>query len=249
MKLSKMKKSAVLTFALSALFACSAYAKVELVPQEERPKQYVQLGYGRTFNRGIDRDKNYGEARYNFDWQPFGGFAGFQTDSKIYDLTLRTSFLPFAGYHQNGVWRFGAAAAYHLQRSIDSYCEHDVLGEIEARWISARGLTFTARTGWSYRMTTFDAIKNFSITQSDFTLYAEVDKVWNCGLELFTSIGSYNTYRYPLFFCPQWTFGAAWNIKNFVRIGASLELGMTDFFASVAYFNHIMARCDVRILF
>ncbi len=248
-KIGKMKKTSVLAFLVSALFLSSAFAKIETLPIDQRPKQYIQLGYGRTVDRGINRNKNYGFAQYNFEWQPFGGFAGFQSDSKIFDLTLRTTYLPFAGYHQNGVWRFGASTAYHMQRSLDSYREHDILWEIEARWISTSGLTFVGRTGYSLRVTTFDAIKNFCMTDGDIVAYAEVDKVWKNGMELFTSLGSYNLYRYPLFFCPQWTFGAAYNIKEVVRVGASLEVGMTDFYASVAYFNHIMAKVDVRICF
>ena len=244
-----MKKKFVLTAAFFALLACPAFAKIETLPQGGRPKQHIQIGYGRTLDRGIDRNKNYGEVQYSFDWQPFAGFVGFQSDSQIFDLTVRTTYLPFAGGHQNGVWRFGLSTAYHFQRSKDSYGQHDILGEIEARWISSYGVTFIGRTGYSCRITTFDSIENFNIANGDFVAYAEVDKIWKNGFEIFTSIGTYNLYRYPLFFCPQWTFGAAWNFKETFRIGALLEVGMTDFYAAVAYFNHLMTKCSVRIMF
>ena len=244
-----MKKFFVLFIPLIFFPLSSAFAKVEFVPQDKKPRQWIQAETGGTFDRGIDRKKFFGGGAYDFDWQPFSGFAGAQIDANLVDATLRTAWLPIASERENGVWRFGAAAAWHLQRSPYSYTEHDILGEIEARWISKRGLTFTARTGYSWRITSFDALENFSVGQSDFVAYAEIDKLWKCGLELFTSIGTYNLYRYPLLFCPQWTFGAAWNIKDRVRVGALLELGMTDFFASVAYFNHVMIKCNARFMF
>ena len=245
----QMKKVFALSAAIFFLFLSSVFAKVEALPQEERPRQFVQLSYGRTMNRGINRSKNYGEIQHNFDWQPFGGLVGFQSDAALYDLTIRTCYLPFVGGHQNGAWRFGASSAYHMQRSIESFRSHDILLEIEARWISTNGLTFTGRSGYAFKATTFDAIKGLAIRNHDFVAYAEVDKVFSNGIELFTSIGTYNLYRYPLFFCPQWTFGAAYNFKKAFRLGALVEVGMTDFYASVAYFNHIMVKCNARICF
>lgn len=244
-----MKKFFALAAIIFAFCLSSAFAKLETLPIAERPSQFIQMDYGRTFNRGIEPDRNWASAEYSFEWQPFCGFAGAQLDDNYYDLTLRTSYLPIASYHQNGVWRFGVSTAWHNQRAFDSYSEHDILQEIEVRWISTRGLTFTARHGYSLRITTFDAQKDTAIWNGDWVAYAEVDKVWKSGFELFTSVGTYNLYRYPLFFCPQWTFGAAWNFQNAIRLGALAEIGMTDFFASVAYFNHILIKCNLRIMF
>ncbi|MCR5045638.1 MAG: hypothetical protein K6A42_03575 [Treponema sp.] len=243
-----MKKFVFFALFLSLSLPC-AFAVIETLPQDERPKQFLQFDFSQEMNRGIERKKTWGGVQYNFDWQPFGFFGGFQINSQLRDLTIRSDYLPFAGYHENGVWRFGPTTSYHMQRYSNSFREHDILQEIEARWISKRGLTFKGRTGFSLRITTFDAIKNFSISSLDFMAYAEVDKRWSNGLELFTSLGSYSLYRYPLFFCPQWAFGAAYNIKDKIRLGALLELSMTDFFASVAYFNYITLRFNVRFCF
>ena len=244
-----MKKFAAFLAPLIILFSRPAFAKIETLPQSERPKQFIQFEFAQTPNWGINKKQNYGGAQYNFDWQPFGGFAGFQANQREFDLVLRTDYLPFASYHENGVWRFGAATTYHLQRSSGNYAQHDILQEMEVRWISARGLTFTVRNGYAFKLTSFDAIDDLKITNHDFVAYAEIDKLWPCGAEIFTSIGSYNLFRHPLFFCPQWNFGAAYNFKNIVRLGVILELGMTDFWASVAYFNHITVKWNARFMF
>ncbi|MBR5966209.1 MAG: hypothetical protein IK015_08870 [Treponema sp.] len=244
-----MKKVLSLTLLAAWLLAEPAFAKIETLPQTQRPKQFLQFDMAASTNRGIERNQNWLGMEYNFDWQPFGFFAAFQLDSRTSDWTLRSDYLPFAGYHQNGVWRFGAATTYHAQRYKNSYWEHDLLEEFEVRWISNTGLTFTVRNGYVFRLTTFDALNDFKITDHDFCVFAEVDKVWSNGLELFTSLGSYNLYRYPRFFCPQWNFGAAYNIKDAVRLGVLLDVSMTDFWASAAYFNHILVRWNVRFSF
>lgn len=241
------KKASFLIFITFSLTA--AFAVIETLPQDEKPKQFLQFDLSQETNRGINRKETWVGMQYNFDWQPFGFFGGFQIDSNTQDLTIKSDYLPFAGYHVNGVWRFGMATTYHMQRYKKSYRQHDILQEIEARWISTKGLTFTVRTGFSWRVTTFDAIKNFSISNGDLVVHAEVDKRWSNGLELFTALGSYSLYRYPLFFCPQWAFGAAYNIKDRVRLGAVVELSMTDFFASVAYFNSIVFKWNLRFCF
>ena len=226
-----------------------AFAKVEPLAQAEKPDQFIQMDFGRTMNRGIERNQTWAGFQYSFDWQPFFGFAGFEFEPNYYDITLRTGFLPFAGYHENGVWRFGATTAWHLQRKEGSYSQRDLLQEIEVRWISTRGLTFTARTGFVFKAALFDKLDDFCIKNFDPVAYAQIDKVWKSGFELFTSIGTYNLYRYPLFFCPQWNFGAAWNFKKTLRLGALAEIGMTDFYSSVAYFNHVLVKCNLRIMF
>ena len=248
-KTATMKKIATLLSFIILFLSHNAFAAIETLPNDKRPKQWLQFGVNKNTNRGIDRKQTWGGMEYNFDWQPFGAFLGFQMNSRMVDMTARTDYLPFAGWHDNGVWRFGAATTFHLQRFDGSYSEYDISEEIEARWISANGLTFTARTGFVWRITTFDAIKNFNIAEGDASAWAEIDKVWKKGLELFTSLGSYNIYRYTKFFCPQWTLGAAVNVKKVFRLACALELGMTDFWSSVAYFNHIMLKWNARIMF
>ncbi len=248
-KITQMKKTFALAFSISAIFISSAFAKIELLPTDERPTQWLQFNLGRSAERGIERNKTWTGIEYNFDWQPFGGFIGFQTDTDNFDLTLKTDYLPFAFRSKRGVWRLGAATNWHMQRRPDSYFQHDILEEFEARWLSDKGFAFCARGGYSLRITTFDALQNFKVTQSDIVISMEVDKIWKSGIELFASIGSYSLYRYPLFFCPQWTLGAAFNIKRQIRLAASLDLSMTDFYASVAYFNQIIAKCSVRFIF
>ncbi|MBR5096066.1 MAG: hypothetical protein IK094_03045 [Treponema sp.] len=231
------------------LSLASAFAAIEPLPQTERPKQFLQFDFAQSADRGIERKQNWFGMEYNFDWQPFVFFTAFQLDSRTTDLTIRSDYLPFTSRREKGHWRFGAATTYHLQRYNNSYWEHDLLEEFEIRWISNKGLTFTVRNGYAFRLTTFDAINDFHITDHDFVAFVEVDKLWSNGLELFTSLGSYNLYRYPRFFCPQWTFGAAYNIKDAVRLGVILDLSMTDFYASVAYFNHVLVRWNVRFCF
>ena len=245
----EMKKFSAILIPLIFIAAVPAFAKIETLPQSKKPKQYLQFDLAHNTNRGIERNQNWLGMRYDFDWQPFGFFAAFQSDARTNDFTIKSDYLPFAGYHQNGVWRFGASTTYHMQRYKSSFTMHDILEEFEVRWISNYGLTFTVRNGYRFGLTTFDAIKDFRIKDHDFCVYAEVDKVWKNGLEIFTALGSYSLFNYPKFFCPQWTFGAAYNIQNAVRIGASLELSMTDFFASVAYFNYISLRWNVRFCF
>ena len=248
-KLSEMKKLSAVFIPIIFIAAAPAFAKIETLPQSEKPKQYLQFDMAQAANRGIERNQTWLGMEYSFDWQPFGFFAAFQSDARTNDFTLRSDYLPFAGYHENGVWRFGAATTWRGQRYKTSYWQHDILEELEIRWISNYGLTFTIRNGYAFRLTAFDAIKNFHITDHDFVAFVEVDKVWPNGLELFTSLGSYNLFRQQRFFCPQWTFGAAYNIKGAVRIGFLLDLSMTELWASVAYFNHILARWNVRFCF
>lgn len=243
-----MKKLAATIFFLLITLLC-VFPNIETLPTETRPRQWIQFDFGGTLNRGIQRNQPFGSAEYNFDWQPFQATTGFKTDSRITDFTLRSSYLPFAFYKERGVWRLGAASSYHLQRYSNSFFEHDILEEFEARWISKRGLTAAMRIGYSWRITTFDALKNFCITDADPVACVEVDKLWSNGLELFAALGSYSFFRYPLFFCPQWTFGAAYNIKQRVRLGAALELSMTDFYASVARLNQIAVKCNARLMF
>lgn len=248
-KLSEMKKLSAIFIPIIFIAAVPAFAKIETLPQSEKPKQYLQFDIAQSANRGIERNQNWLGIQYNFDWQPFGFFTAFQLDPRTSDFTLRSDYLPFISRRENGVWRFGAATTYHLQRYKNTYWEHDILEEFEIRWISNTGLTFTVRNGYAFRLTNFDAIKGLHITDHDFAAFVEVDKVWPNGLELFTSLGSYNLYRYPRFFCPQLTFGAAYNIKDAVRLGLLLDLGMTDFLATVAYFNHVLVRWNVRFCF
>ena len=227
----------------------AAFAKIEFLPQDEKPKQFIQLELSRTVDRGIDRKKIWGGAQYGFDWQPFSVHAGVQAGSSLVDLTARSSWLPLAIHSKGGVWRFGFSTAWHMQRSAGAYTQNDILEELEVRWISLDGLSFAARTGYSLKTAAFDAANTFATIDGDFVAYAEIDKVWKSGLELFASLGAYNYFRYPMLFCPQWTVGAAWNIKETIRFGALVELGMTDFFASVAYFNHVMVKCNMRVMF
>lgn len=243
-----MKKLSAAIFFLLTTLLC-AFPNIKTLPTEERPSQWVQFDLGSTLNRGIKRNQPFCSAEYNFDWQPFQATAGFKTDARIIDFTLRGSYLPFAFYRERGAWRLGAATSYHLQRNSNSFFEHDILEEFEARWISKRGLTVSMRAGYSWRITTYDALKNFFITDADPVIRVEIDKVWASGAELFAALGSYSLYRYPLFFCPQWTFGAAWNIKQSFRLGAAVELSMTDFFASVALANQIVVKCNARFMF
>ena len=160
----------------------------------------MQFDLAHNTNRGIERKQSWLGMRYDFDWQPFGFFAAFQSDARTNDFTLKSDYLPFAGYHQNGVWRFGASTTYHMQRYKSSFTMHDILEEFEVRWISNYGLTFTVRNGYRFSLTTFDAIKDFRIKDHDFCVYAEVDKVWKNGLEIFTALGSYSLFNYPKFF-------------------------------------------------
>ncbi len=243
-----MKKLSALIFFLFITLFC-AFANIETLPIEKRPRQWIQFDFGSSLNRGIRRNQPFASVEYNFDWQPFQATTGFKIDSRTIDFTLRSSYLPFAIYQEKGVWRLGAATSYHMQRYSNSFFERDIFEEFEARWISKRGLTVAARIGYSWRITTFDALKNFFITDADPVICVEFDKLWPNGVELFAALGSYSFYRYPLFFCPQWTFGAAYNIKQKVRLGAEAELSMTDFYASVAHVNQIVVKCNTRFMF
>ena len=245
-----MKKitAAVIPFFIISLH--SVFAAVEPLPQNgTRPQQYIQLDFGITPKVGIEHDRQFFLLQYSFDWSPFIFWTGFESDGNLNDFVFRTDYLPFCADRDSGRWLFGASFTYHFQNYSDEYHEDDFSSEGAVKWKSDSGFTFLARAGFHAKITRFPDLPKIKITDRTMTARVQVNKIWACGTEIGAGFGSYNDFRYPLFFCPQFDVELACNIKKRLRIGAELEAGMTDFWASAAYFNYLMIKLNTRFCF
>lgn len=247
---NNLMKKLFLSFLLAFSSIELIFAFFEPLPESgTRPQQYIQFDLGITPKVGIEHDKQFFLLQYSFDWEPFVFWTGFESDGALSDFGFRTDYLPFCAKKNSGRWLFGASFTYHFQNYSDEYHENDFSTEAAVKWKSDAGFSFLARGGFHAKITRFPDLPKIKITDRTMAARVQVNKVWPCGIEIGAGFGSYNDFRYPLFFCPQLDFELAYNIKKRARIGAELEAGMTDFWASVAYFNYMMIKVNMRFCF
>ena len=242
------KKRLAAFFAVAGLCALPLFADWTLCPQEEaRPVQALEYSLAFSAPKGLEGDRVFCAFGYCFDFAPYEAFVGFQSCGNISDITLSSAWWAVRSEHAYNVWNFGIEGIYHYQKYEDVYGEHDAVFYYNVRSQRTNGFSLVIKSGVTVKAANIYAVDEIIWNTGTMGL-VQVGKTWKSGFELYTSVASHDTYRYPLFLAPKAIIGTAYTFGCVFRPCMELELGFTDFFATAVYINTLLVRFSARVL-
>ncbi|MBQ6781833.1 MAG: hypothetical protein IJP62_11495 [Treponema sp.] len=243
-----MKK--VIMVLLAMCISSLAFAQFHIIPDEnDSIGQWFQASYGRSTNKGFEQKQNFWSVSYQFDYNPFDAFIGFQYTDDVTDMMLDTDWwlAQFDGHF--GRMRLGVNLGYHAEWYNEISCEHDfTFVPAELNYRTWENFWVMLRTGLTRKISDVYLIKN-TVENWNILLTLSLGKIWSNGLELSLDVGTRSVYRHPLFGTALFTFGAAYHFKNGFRIGAETEITMRDWIAATYYMDSVVIRLTGRVSF
>lgn len=235
-----------LLFILMACMCAMAFARVQVIPAEDDfISQWVQISYGRSVNKGFERNQNFYDIAYHFQYNPFEAFVGIQMTNDVTDLMLDADwwFLNF----REGRLRIGVDLSYHAQWYTDISCEHDIQLAPQISWCSKSKFKLGVLCGFCEKISDVYLLKK-NIFDLNPVLLFSLGKYFSNGLELSLNAGTHTPYRHPVFGTAIFNFGVAWHFDRF-RVGAEAEITMCDWIAATYYMDTVVVRFTGRVLF
>lgn len=245
---NKVTKSLLFfVFLFFSLFPVSAVSS-----REKKIEQTLTFSLSNTTSRGIERYKTQYALQYDFISYWFDATAGIQAYEDIFDFTIAAEYwLPFTNwYFHKSRLSLGLGGLYHYQNYFDISCEHDYLADACIRYKTDAGFTFLFRNGWSGKATKIYAINTIPyIYDNYYEAVLFLDKIWQCGFEMYLEFGTHEFYRYPVFSNPHYMLGAAYNMTSGLRLGGDLTVGLVDHFTTPPYLSTLLFRLTMRMKF
>ena len=243
-----MKK--LLLIVCAFCFSSLAFAQFHLIPNEnDRLDQWFEVSYGRSVNKGIERNQSFFSAAWNLDYNPFNLLLGFQYTDEVTDLVIDGDWwlAQFDGHY--GRMRLGFELGYHAQWYNNISCEHDInLVPAQLHYRTWRGFWVGLRTGVFRKMSNVYLLQKM-INNWNTLLILSLGKKFDFGLEISLDLGTHSRYRYPVFGTAIFTPGIAWYFPSGFRLGAEAEITMKDWIAATYYMESVVVRFTGRILF
>lgn len=215
--------------------------------------KFIEFDLASTTNRGIERNHTLysGEIGAVGKWAE--GFLGIQAYEDCFDCTLNAQgWLPFLS------WKFetariavGMGGTYHFQRYKKISSEHDFLVNTTFRYKSDSGTTVSFWGGYAWKITQIDALKEFVpyIYDDNMQAIIQVDKIWDCGFELYLEHGIHDMYRYPLFATPHYLAGVGYNFDSGLRFAFDSSVRIADGYTTPPYIDSWILKFSTRFTF
>lgn len=234
---------------LILLSASFAYSQIQFLPEKEQNfSTWIEFSLAHSTNTGIEKNQCFVSSTYCFNFLPFEGYFSFQDTKSISDLCFYANYLPFVFQKKTGIIRLGLFSQYHLQEYNRIYSESDIIFGGRLYWHSDKNFLFSLNVGFNEKITNLKVL-NETINNNDLAVSLEFAKLWPSNTEFFLKVGSHDDFRYPLFLAPRVNIGLAQSFANKFRASASMQLGLTDFFATAFYIDSIAYKFSGRILF
>ena len=243
-----LPKTHLLALLFAVCMAVPACADWAIRPQAgAKPRHAIDYSLAFSADKGLEQNRAFGSLGYHFNLAPYEAFVGFQESGKVSDITLASTWWAVRSEHQWRVWEFGVEGVYHYQHYEAVYGEHDFLLYYCLRQRRENGFEFVLKNGGTVKVANVYVVKEPVVNKSTVGL-VQVGKTWRSGFELYTSVASHDTYRYPLFFSPRFIVGTAFTFGGTFRPSVECEAGFTDFFATAVYMNTLQLRLTGRVL-
>ena len=233
-------------FILMACMCAMAFARVQVIPDEnDSISQWFQISYGRSTERGFERNQNFYDIAYNFQYNPFEAFFGIQMTDNVTDMTLDTDWW-FLSFHEGHI-RIGLDFGYHAQWYTNISCEHDILLSPQISFCTKSNFRAKILCGFCEKITDVYLLKK-NIFDLNPVLVFSLGKLFSNGLEFSIDAGTHTPYRHPVFGSAIFDFGVAYNFNRF-RVGIDTEITMRDWIAASYYMDSVVVRFTGRVLF
>lgn len=240
------KRLCILLVSVCAMLPASA--DWALRPQADaKLQQAIDYSLAFSANTGMERNRTFGSLGYHWTLAPYEASVGFQNSGKVSDFTLSSAWWAVRSEHQWRVWEFGIESSYHYQHYENVYGEHDFIVCYCLRQKRDNGFELLLKNGVTLKAANIYTIDGAIVNRSTVGM-VQAGKTWRSGFELYTSAGSHDTFRYPLFFSPRFIVGTAFTFGGIFRPSVEFEVGFTDFFATAVYVNTLLVRLTGRVL-
>lgn len=214
-------------------------------------EQWLEYSFGKSSNIGIERNSFYEGLEYKLNLKKIETFAGIQINEYCFDTTLYFSIWPWLLEFENHSISFGFQNIYHYLYWTDYLKENDFIIKPYFALNTNENFKLLFSMGYGFKLSQIPELKDDVPYLKDNTIYSSLflDKTWENGFELYLDCSSHDTYRYPLFVSPQWTFGTAWTFQNKIRLKADYEIRVCDMFTTRHYVDSKIFRSGVRFIF
>ena len=242
--MKKLLISLIFVFSFSHIFA-------EF--NDDRLTKSIQLDIATTTSRGIERYNTLysGEAALIHRWAE--GLVGFQTYQDSFDFTFNIQgWIPLLSWDfETSRIAVGLGGTYHYQRYKKISSEHDLLANTTFRYKTNSGTTISFHAGYAKKISQIDALADYVpyIYDKYFEAGILVDKVWNCGFELYVEHGLHDLYRYPLFACPHYAIGVGYNFSSGIRVATDTSVRIVDGYTTPPYIDSLIVKLSTRFTF